>query len=71
MKFTLTIDCSNAAFGETQEELANELHRVISAVLVGHVAYYGKGLDQLPGTSYPLRDSNGNRVGVAKFEAAS
>jgi hypothetical protein len=60
MKFTLEIDCDNAAFGETPDEVTAEIIRIITP----------KICELACGTAdctLPLRDSNGNRVGSAKF----
>lgn len=66
MKFTLTIDCSNAAFGETPQDAADEINRILSW-LQPRIA---DGLYCAPGGKVVLRDTNGNTVGAAKFEAA-
>jgi hypothetical protein len=54
MTFTCTIDCDNAAFGETEDaramELGQILRRVIGKVENGH-------------DSAAAYDTNGNRVG--------
>jgi len=54
MKFTLSIDCSNAAFEDLNEELRSLLAKVGDDIEGG-------------ATSGPIRDSNGNRVGTWQF----
>jgi hypothetical protein len=55
MKLNITIDCSNAAFGDTDAErhaeLATILARLAASIEAGHVPE-------------KLRDSNGNTVGT-------
>jgi hypothetical protein len=62
MKFKLEIDCSNAAFGDDHAALCDELQQIISRLqpIADNVF--------LDGSKTTLRDSNGNRVGEAKFE---
>ena len=55
MRFTLTIDCGNAAFDDEGHELARILHE-----LADSVAYPGNGMQEAKDT---LRDINGNKVG--------
>lgn len=55
MRFTLTIDCDNAAFGETHGERCDQIARIL------HDA--ADGLDGNPSDNATLRDSNGNTVG--------
>lgn len=61
MKFKLEINCDNAAFGETPDDVTAEIIRIVTP----------KICELACGTAdcaLPLRDSNGNRVGFAKFE---
>lgn len=59
MKFTLEIDCDNAAFGDTDSERGDEVARVLRdlarRVADGYLMVY-------------LRDANGNTVGTAEFK---
>jgi hypothetical protein len=61
MKFTLTITCDNAAFGESERELANELAECLSRVQ--HKLEDGD--PPMPGESITISDFNGNNVGMA------
>lgn len=63
MKFTLSIDCGNAAFADNgvHVEVARMLDR-----LSGRVGA-DQGQEPLACGKYILRDSNGNKVGVAVF----
>lgn len=61
MKFSLEISCDNAAFGESYDELCEQLEFIIRRILPISDNVF---LDQAP---TPLRDSNGNKVGTAKF----
>lgn len=58
MRFTLTIDCDNAAFGEDDADLFNEVAWIIR-----------KQAEAMDAGMQPntLRDSNGNTVGSANF----
>lgn len=60
MRFTVTIQADNAAFGETLEDRETEivliLHRLIRAMQDEHVT-----------ESVLLLDTNGNRVGEARW----
>lgn len=67
MKFTVSIDCSNAAFGETTSELSLEIGWILSELLK-RLQYLGNDRADVPGISYALRDTNGNRVGEARFD---
>ena len=58
MKFTLTIDTDNAAFGDSDEERANEVARILRELASAHE----QAGDTL--AYYALRDFNGNTVGV-------
>lgn len=62
MKFTLEISCDNAAFGESHDELCEQLEFIIRRILPIADNIF---LDESQTT---LRDSNGNKVGSAKFE---
>ena len=55
MKFSIEINCDNSAFEDTNYELSKILQKLINQL--------ESGFD-----SIPLKDSNGNTVGVAKFE---
>lgn len=59
MKFTIEIDCSNAAFGEDSDQRGEEVARILRAlasqVADGYLMVY-------------LRDANGNTVGAAQFQ---
>ena len=61
MRFTLTIDCDNAAFGEMLHERAAEIRRILNDVS-----------ERLASDEYTisgkLRDVNGNTVGRFWFE---
>ena len=61
MKFKIEINCDNAAFGESHDDLCQELHRIIARL---HPIADSVFLDC---RETVLRDSNGNRVGFAKF----
>jgi hypothetical protein len=64
MKFTLEIDCSNAAFGENVGEAFDEMRRIV----LDYIQRTDDGRTCLAiGQQVVLRDSNGNRVGFAKF----
>lgn len=59
MKFTLEIDCGNAAFGEDNSERGEEVARILRdlarQVSDGYLMVY-------------LSDHNGNTVGTAEFK---
>lgn len=58
MKFTLEIECDNAAFeGDPNEEIARILRDLVDDLEARPAA---RG-------TFPLRDSNGNRVGAGVF----
>jgi hypothetical protein len=57
MKFTLTIDCDGAAFGEDGDP-SHEIRRILKRLVVGD---NGPRYDNTAGT---VRDSNGNTVGA-------
>lgn len=54
MRFTLTIDCDNAAFNENPHELGTLVHVVAQRIDAGH-------------TGGAVMDHNGNRVGSWEF----
>ena len=56
MKFTMTIDCDNAAFEEPF--LAEELDSILASVAIKII-----NMDWHPGHSKTIFDSNGNDVG--------
>jgi len=63
MKVSLTIDTANAAFdGDVTSEVTDILRVLTYKITLGDV-------ELEPGASYPLRDSNGNRVGFFKVES--
>jgi len=63
MKISITIDASNAAFdGDATSEVIDILRVLTGKVSLGYVEVES-------GTSYPLRDSNGNRVGFFKVKS--
>jgi len=60
MECTIKFDMDNAAFdNEPQRETSSLLIELASRVL-------NKGCQS--GTTYPIRDSNGNKIGEAVFE---
>lgn len=61
-RFTLAIECDNAAFDELAVELARTLRHVAATVEVADSA------ERLHGSS-PVRDVNGNTIGAWHFEA--
>jgi len=61
MKFKLEFSCDNAAFGETPEERADEIKRILT-VIGARVA-----MDILPPGGSVVRDFNGNRIGRFEF----
>ena len=67
MKFTIEFNCDNDAFGETTEELTQEVARIVTQT-AERVSYLGNPRDRMAGIEYCLRDVNGNRVGFARFE---
>lgn len=60
MKFQVTIDCDNAAFGDDAESRDAEVSRILT--LAANKIDKGGHLLELP-----LFDANGNRVGSATF----
>lgn len=62
MRFTLSFDCNNAAFGEDETERAWEVCRILqkAARTIEEI-----GLEDGPVT---ILDANGNRVGMFEFE---
>jgi hypothetical protein len=59
-KFELNIECDNSAF---EENTGNEVARILRD-LANQIEQCYSG--QMP-ESYPVRDINGNRVGLARF----
>ena len=60
--FTVTIpSTNNAAFGDTPEDRAHEVARILRAAAAEVERGYGRGT---------LRDFNGNRVGSFAFDQA-
>lgn len=66
MKLIIEINCDNSAFGENSSELAAELATICSDLYRRIGETTGPATD-VETREYPLRDSNGNRVGTAKF----
>lgn len=64
-KFTIEIECDNAAFGECESDCAMELANILTDLVKNHI-----GVEALlrPNNAQWIRDSNGNRVGTFKFE---
>jgi len=63
MKVSLTIDATNAAFdGDAAFEVSDLLSVLSKKIQHGDI-------EVEPGASYPLRDSNGNRVGFFKVKS--
>ena len=60
MKFIIEINCENAAFGENDEDRAEEIRRILRAELNDE--------DWATGETIRLRDWNGNTVGTARGE---
>ena len=60
MRFTLTIDCDNAAFGDTKAERFRETAKILRDV-AGRVGREGYGEGR-------VLDVNGNAVGRFGFE---
>ena len=56
MRFNLEIDCDNAAFGETENECAREVERILRTLS----PYWTTG-------GAGIRDTNGNSVGTFYF----
>jgi hypothetical protein len=56
MRFTLEIDCNNAAFGDGADEVLDEVKRILLGA-----AYNCDLLNE--GETLNLFDSNGNKVG--------
>ena len=65
MKINIEIECDNAAFGETNYEIGEELRRILDDL--------GQRLSENgppePGDPLILRDINGNHVGKAYITA--
>ena len=64
MKFTLEISCDNAAFGDDGDDNLQEPNRILL-----RLKNKLQSLDSIDlcGMEFPLHDSNGNKVGAAKF----
>jgi len=60
MKFQLTIDCENAAFIDNPSELADILRSLANKIEHRSAA-------NLLNEAMPVRDSNGNKAGLATF----
>lgn len=63
MRFTLEIDCDNAAFGETDDERMPEIDRILGEVRERLNVY---GLEQH--THFWVRDVNGNPVAKVRMD---
>jgi len=61
MRFVLTIDCNNDAFGDTRAERFREVARLLRGT-AGSIGREGYGEGPM------LLDSNGNTVGSFGFE---
>jgi hypothetical protein len=61
MRFTLTIDCDTAAFGDTFEDRQREVARILEDV--------SRGVGNMT-ASGTAKDANGNTVGRFGFEEA-
>lgn len=60
MRFTLTIDSDNAAFGETHQDRCDEVARILRKIAADHMDAPGNVI------GYP-KDVNGNIVGRYAF----
>ena len=65
MTFTVTINCDNEAFGEDLEERETQI------VLILHRLIRSMASEPYEKLTYPLLDTNGNRVGQAMFSDRS
>lgn len=63
MKFALTMNMDNAAFGETGMDRAEETNRVLSSAM-GVLSDMHEDYRFGPGWKQKLLDSNGNVVGM-------
>ncbi len=63
MKFKIEIDCDNAAFGDDNWTRCEELRTIIDKRL----KEWRHRVGEINTRKIPLYDSNGNRVGFAKF----
>ncbi len=64
MRLTITIDCDNAAFGDSSDPyrpLGNELARILKEESEKLMLWYLE-----PGDKWVIRDVNGNTVGKVK-----
>ncbi len=64
MKFKLEIDCDNAAF---EDDLSGELATILDTVSNMVMGWRSHGSIGEPIGPFPLRDSNGNTVGMARL----
>jgi hypothetical protein len=55
VQIAITINCQNAAFGETEPERADEIARILNQIAK---RFTREGVED-----FPVIDSNGNRVG--------
>ena len=62
MKYEISIDCDNAAFGESEDDLKAEITRILQ-----HVLKFGFNLTE----GNKLYDANGNAVGAAGLDCFS
>lgn len=67
MKLKIEIEMDNAAFGESKYEAGEEASRILGAQVIDRLEEGGKGFEV--GTTYNLRDINGNHVGTFVVEA--
>ena len=64
MKFELEIAMDNDAFGETRDDAAAEVERILAGLSVNFAKHVSAGL-----LTFPIRDANGNRVGEWRVTA--
>lgn len=62
MKYEISIECDNAAFGESEDDLKAEITRILQ-----HVLKFGFNLSE----GNRLYDANGNAVGEAGLDCFS
>ena len=60
MRFVVSFDIDNEAFGETFDDARPEIASILTAI-AEHVE--GFTFQSLPGHRKPIQDSNGNRIG--------
>lgn len=58
MKVSITIDLDNAVF---EDDASSEIYAILC--VLRHKIHF-RDIEVEPGARYPLRDSNGNRVGL-------